>query len=113
AEFGHTVGVPHCVALSSGTAALHLALEIVGVGRGDDVLVSDLTFVATANAVTYTGASPVFIDSDVATWNMDPALLEAELRDRARCSALPAAVVVVDIYGQCADYERIAGLCRE
>jgi dTDP-4-amino-4,6-dideoxygalactose transaminase len=112
AEFSKVVDVPHCVALSSGTAALHLALDVVGVRPGDDVLVSDLTFVATANAVSYTGSRPTFVDSDERSWNMDPDLLEAELRERARSSRLPAAVVVVDIYGQCADYGRIAGLCR-
>jgi dTDP-4-amino-4,6-dideoxygalactose transaminase len=113
AEFSKVVDVPHCVAVSSGTAALHLALDVVGVRAGDEVLVSDLTFVATANAVTYTGARPVFIDSDDVSWNLNPHLLEAELRARARTGTLPAAIVVVDIYGQCADYGRIGALCRQ
>jgi dTDP-4-amino-4,6-dideoxygalactose transaminase len=100
------------VALSSGTAGLHLALQIVGVEPGADVLVSDLTFVATANAVSYVGARPVFVDSEDRSWNMDPALLTEELERRARRNQLPAAVVVVDLYGQCADYDPIVEQCR-
>jgi dTDP-4-amino-4,6-dideoxygalactose transaminase len=111
-EFATTVGVPHAVALNSGTAGLHLALQIVGVEPGADVLVSDLTFVATANAVAYVGACPVFVDSEDRSWNMDPALLAAELERRARHNRLPAAVVVVDLYGQSADYEPIIAQCR-
>ena len=76
--------MPHAAALSSGTAALHLALLLLGVGPGDDVLVPTLTFVATANAVTYVGARPVFVDSDETTWNLDPALVAEELDERAR-----------------------------
>ena len=99
----------HAVALSSGTAALHLALLALGVGPGDRVLVSSLTFAATANAVRYTGADPVFVDSELETWNMDPGLL-AEALDRGGPFA---ACVPVDIYGQCADYDRIEALCAE
>ena len=99
----------HGVALSSGTAALHLGLLALGVGPGDRVLVSSLTFAATANAVSYTGAEPVFVDSDRSTWNMDPDLLAEALDGDGRF----AACVPVDIYGQCADYERIAALCSE
>ena len=110
-ELAAYVGMPHAAAVSSGTAALHLALRLLGVSPGDDVLVSTLTFVATANAVAYQGARPVFIDSDRATWNMDPALLTEELEERARHNRLPKAVVVVDLYGQCADYDRILEVC--
>jgi dTDP-4-amino-4,6-dideoxygalactose transaminase len=105
-------GMPHAVALSSGTAALHLAFEEVGVAAGDDVLVANFTFVATANAVAYLGARPVFIDSELDSWNISPALLTEELEDRARSGRLPAAVVVVDLYGQCADYDPIIEVCR-
>ncbi|MPY93477.1 MAG: aminotransferase class I/II-fold pyridoxal phosphate-dependent enzyme [Acidimicrobiia bacterium] len=112
-EFASCVGAAHAVALSSGTAALHLALDVLGVGPGDDVLVSDLTFVATANAVLYRGARPTFIDSDEASWNLDPDLLAEEMGRRAARGRLPAAVIVVDIYGQCADYDRILPVCRE
>ena len=110
-EFCDTVGVPHAAALSSGTAALHLALLMLGVGPGDEVLVSTFTFAATANAVTYLAAKPVFIDSDRETWNMDPGLLEEELAGCARRGKLPKAVIAVDLYGQCADYDRILAAC--
>jgi dTDP-4-amino-4,6-dideoxygalactose transaminase len=112
AELVRISGMPHAVAMSSGTAALHLALEEVGVAAGDDVLVSSFTFVATANAVAYLGARPVFIDSELESWNISPALLTEELEERARSGRLPAAVVVVDLYGQCADYDPIIEVCR-
>ena len=83
-EFAAAVGVPHAVALSSGTAALHLALEILGAGRGDEVITSTLTFAATANAICYVGATPVFVDVSPETWNLDPDLLDEELARRAR-----------------------------
>jgi dTDP-4-amino-4,6-dideoxygalactose transaminase len=108
ADFG---GVNHAAALSSGTAALHLALMLLGVGPGDDVLVPTLTFVATANAARYVGARPVFLDVDPATWCLDPTLLADELAERARAGARPAAVLPVDLYGQCADYDAILGTC--
>ncbi len=111
-ETADFVGVSHAVALSSGTAALHLALLGVGVSRGDEVLVSTLTFAATANAVVYCGATPVFIDSDRATWNMDPDLLEAELREMRRAGRRAAAVIAVDLFGHCADYDAITDICR-
>jgi dTDP-4-amino-4,6-dideoxygalactose transaminase len=110
-EMAEYLGVTSAVALSSGTAALHLALLSLGVGTGDDVLVPTLTFAATANAVVYTGARPAFVDSDRATWNIDPALLEEELAARSRQSSLPAAVAVVDLYGRCADWEAILAVC--
>lgn len=111
-EFAAAVGAKHAAAVSSGTAALHLALILLGVRPGDEVLTSTLTFAATANAITYCGARPVFIDSEPRTWNMDPALLAEELEDCARRGKPPTAVVVVDIYGQCADYEPILAACR-
>ncbi|HZU81709.1 MAG TPA: aminotransferase class I/II-fold pyridoxal phosphate-dependent enzyme [Polyangiaceae bacterium] len=110
-EFAARVGVAHAAALSSGTAALHLALLLLGVGSGDEVVTSTLTFAATANAITYVGARPVFVDSNRETWNMDPALLAEELEACARRGRLPAAVVVVDLYGQCADLGPIAEAC--
>ena len=105
AEFAEQIGVGHAVALSSGTAALHLALLMLGVGPGDEVLVPSFTFVATANAVCYLGAAPVFVDCSPSTWNIDPDLVAAELDERARQGRLPAAVVTVDLYGQSADYD--------
>jgi dTDP-4-amino-4,6-dideoxygalactose transaminase len=111
AEFAALLGAGHAAALSSGTAGLHLALVLLGVGPGDEVLCSDLTFAASANAVVYQGAVPTFIDSERATWNMDAALLAEELEDRARRGRLPKAVIAVDLYGQCADYDRILEAC--
>ena len=110
-EFCETVGVPYAAALSSGTAALHLALLMLGVGPGDEVIVSSFTFAATANAVMYVGATPVFIDSDPVSWNMDPGLLGEELEAAAKRGKLPKAVIVVDLYGQCADYGPILETC--
>jgi len=112
AELADVAGVAHAVAVSSGTAALHLALRLLGVGRDDEVLVPTLTFVATANAVTYTGASPVFIDAHRDSWTVDPALVADELDTRARTGRLPAAVVTVDLYGQCADYDPLLEACE-
>jgi dTDP-4-amino-4,6-dideoxygalactose transaminase len=95
----------HAVALSSGTAALHLALLALGIGPGDEVLVPTMTFAATANAVAYTGATSVFVDADPDSWNIDVILVESELRRRAATGAAqPAAIVPVDLYGRCADY---------
>jgi dTDP-4-amino-4,6-dideoxygalactose transaminase len=111
-EFARCVGAPHALALSSGTAALHLALQLVGVGPGDDVLVSTLTFSASINPIRYLGASPVFIDSERTSWNLDPALLEEELEARARAGRLPRAVVVVHLYGQSADLDPILAACE-
>lgn len=113
ADLAAVTGWPGAVATSSGTAALHLALLVHGVQPGDDVLVSTFTFAATANAVMYTGATPHFIDSESSSWNMSPTLLAAELAERAAAGRLPAAVVVVDLYGQCADYDEIGPLCAQ
>jgi pyridoxal phosphate-dependent aminotransferase EpsN len=111
-EFARLVGQP-AVALSSGTAAIHLALRLVGVEAGDEVFCQDLTFVASANPIRYLGAKPVFIDSNCETWNMDPDLLEDALRRRASRNRLPRAVIVVDLFGQCADLEPILDSCRK
>jgi dTDP-4-amino-4,6-dideoxygalactose transaminase len=111
AELAALTGARAVAALSSGTAALHLALMAVGVERGDDVLVSTLTFGASAFAVTYLGARPCFVDCDAATWHLDPDLLDAELTRRERVGERPAAVVSVDLYGSVSDGERIAAVC--
>jgi dTDP-4-amino-4,6-dideoxygalactose transaminase len=110
-ELAAAVGIPHAAALSSGTAGLHLALHLLGVGPGDDVLVSTFTFVATAYAVVYVGARPVFIDSEPSTWTIDVGLLVEEIEARAKRGRLPKAVVVVDLYGQCADYDPLLEVC--
>lgn len=111
AQVADLVGVRHAVALSSGTAALHLALVAAGVRRGDTVLVPSFTFVASANAVMYLGARPVFLDSTADSWNVDPGIVADELRSRAARGQLPRAVIAVDMYGQCADYDPLLAAC--
>lgn len=104
---------PAGAAVVSGTAALHLALNLAGVGTGDEVWVSTLTFIAAANAVVYTGAGLRFVDSEWDTWNMDPDLLATELEAAAAAGRLPAAVIAVHLYGQCARIDRIAQVCEQ
>ena len=111
AEVADFVGVEAAAALASGTAALHLALLLDDVGPGDEVWVSTLTFVAPVNAVRYVGADLRFIDSESATWNMDPDLLEHELERASASRRLPKAVIAVDLYGQCAQLDRISAAC--
>lgn len=113
AELAAACGVGHAAALSSGTAALHLALLLAGVEPGDEVWCSDLTFVASANAVVYCGARPVFVDADRATWTLDPDLVAEELRRASREGRLPKALIAVDLYGQCCDYDRLVAACGE
>ncbi len=110
-EFCDVVGTHHAAAVTSGTAALHLALHLVGVESGDEVFCSTLTFVATANPILYLGAKPVFIDSDRTTWNMDPSLLSQALEQRATQGKLPKAVILVHLYGQSADIDPIQAAC--
>jgi dTDP-4-amino-4,6-dideoxygalactose transaminase len=112
-ELADRIGVHDAAALSSGTAALHLALILLEVGPGDEVWTATLTFAATANAIRYVGATPVFIDSERESWNMDPALLGEALSDASKRGALPKALIVVDLYGQCADYDPILEACGE
>jgi pyridoxal phosphate-dependent aminotransferase EpsN len=101
----------HAVALSSGTAGLHLALRAVGVRPGDAVLTSTFTFAATANAITYLNAEPIFIDSEPRTWNMDPDLLALALDRLHQQGRRVGAVIIVDLYGQCADYDALLPVC--
>lgn len=112
-EFAAALGAPHAVALSSGTAALHLALLLSDVKAGDEVLVSTLTFSASVNPIVYLGARPVFIDSERLSWNMDPALLADAICTRVRAGRLPKAVVLVHLYGQTADIDSIQSVCRQ
>ena len=109
-ELQRVVDVPHAVALSSGTAALHLAMELLGVGAGDHVVCSSLTFSASANPICYQRATPVFVDCDE-TWTMDPNALEDALRSGDAAGRRAKAVIAVDLYGQCADYERVLQIC--
>lgn len=111
-ELAAEVSVPYAVALSSGTAALHLGLIAAGVQPGDRVITSTLTFAATANAIVYVGAEPVFVDASPETWTLDPDLLAEELRRHARLGRRVGAVIPVDLYGQCADYARIQAIAE-
>jgi len=112
-EVSDFVGVEHSVALSSGSAGLHLGLLALGVKPGDEVVVPTMTFASSAFAVAYVGAVPVFVDSEPESYNMDPELLASLLESRARAGRLPSAVILVDIYGQTADYARLLPLCAE
>jgi dTDP-4-amino-4,6-dideoxygalactose transaminase len=112
-ELASRVGVSDAAALSSGTAALHLALLLVGVEPGDQVIVPTLTFVATANAACYVGAEPVFVDSDPAHWNVDAHLVATDLYERARQGRRPAAVISVDLLGGCPDYDVLTAACED
>ena len=110
-EFSQVVGTKYAAALSSGTAALHLALKLAGVTAGDEVFCSTFTFIASISPITYLGAKPVFIDSDRTSWNMDPNLLATTLAQKDRIGKLPKAVVLVHLYGQSADIEPILQEC--
>ena len=110
-ELAALAGVEHAVALSSGTAALHLALVVLGIGAGDEVACSDLTFAASANAIAYTGATPFFVDADEATWTIDPELLDRAIAERRDEGADVRAVLAVDLYGQCCDYDALREIC--
>jgi dTDP-4-amino-4,6-dideoxygalactose transaminase len=112
-ELAEKTKVSAAAALSSGTAGLHLALVMLGVRPGDEVWTSTLTFAATANAIRYVGATPVFIDSEPSSWNLDPSMLHDALRDAARRGSTPKAVIAVDLYGQCANYDAIVPNCDE
>ncbi|MFB0843200.1 DegT/DnrJ/EryC1/StrS family aminotransferase [Paenibacillus oleatilyticus] len=112
-EIAGYVGAGGALALSSGTAAIHLALRLLGVGAGDTVFCSSLTFVASVNPVMYQGAEPVFIDSEPESWNMSPQALERALSEAKRAGKLPKAVVVVNLYGQSADMDPLLDLCDQ
>ena len=111
AEFSEIVGVGAAAAVSSGTAALHLALRLIGVQHGDIVLCSSFTFVATANPILYQGAEPVFVDSEPESWNMSPDALKQAIRHCETLGRKPAAAMVANIYGQSAQYHDILRLC--
>ena len=110
-DFAAYVGIPHALALASGTAAIHLALRVLGVGPGDEVICATLTFIGNVAPVTYLGAQPVFLDVDPATWTLDVSLLEQQLAQASRRGRLPAAVLPTDLYGQSCDLDAIRELC--
>ena len=107
------VGVKGAVAVSSGTAAIHLALSLLDIQREDVVFCSSLTFVASANPILYQGAKPVFIDSEPDTWNMSPSALEEALKDAKKSNKLPKAVIIVNLYGQPARFDELISICNE
>jgi dTDP-4-amino-4,6-dideoxygalactose transaminase len=113
ADICAAVGVPHCVALNSGTAALHLGLLLLGVGPGDEVLCPSFTFVATANAILYCGATPVFVDSEAETWNMCPQRLREAIADRIRLGNKPKALLLVHLYGMPAQLTELLAVAAE
>lgn len=110
-EFCEKTGITNAVALSSGTAAMHLALRNLGVGPGDEVIASTLTFIGSISPIVFQGGVPVFIDSEFESWNMDTNLLAQELQACSQRGRLPKAVVPTDLYGQCADLNRILEIC--
>ncbi|MER1999960.1 MAG: aminotransferase class I/II-fold pyridoxal phosphate-dependent enzyme [Lysinibacillus sp.] len=112
-ELAQYVEVNAASATSSGTGAIHLALDLLGVQAGDDVFCSTLTFIASANPILYLGAKPVFIDSEPTTWNMSPQALERALQKAKANNKLPKAVIVVNLYGQSARMDEIMALCNE
>jgi len=113
AELAERIGVRHAIAVSSGTAGLHLGLLGLGIGQGDLVLTSTMTFTATANAIVYTGAEPYFIDCDPETGNMDPALLRETLERLAQIGESAAAIVPVDLFGKTANYGEICAIADQ
>lgn len=106
-------GSPHVAALSSGTAAIHLALILLGVSSGDEVLCSSFTFSASANPIKYVGAIPVFIDSENETWNVCPQTLELAIKDRIKKGKKPKAFILVHLYGVPAKLDEIMAVCNE
>lgn len=112
-ELANYVGVKAASATTSGTAAIHLALDLLGVRAGDIVFCSTLTFIASANPILYLGAKPVFIDSEETTWNMSPKALDKALEDASAIGELPKAVIVVNLYGQSARMDELTALCEQ
>ncbi|MFV0481262.1 MAG: aminotransferase class I/II-fold pyridoxal phosphate-dependent enzyme [Campylobacteraceae bacterium] len=100
----------HALALSSGTAAIHLALRVLGIKENDDVLASTFTFIGSINAIIYQNANPVFIDSDIDSWNLNPNLLENYLKSAIK---KPKALILTHLYGQCAKIEEITNICKK
>ncbi|CAG0905521.1 unnamed protein product, partial [Cyprideis torosa] len=103
----------HVAALNSASSAIHLALIMCGIGKGDKVLCQSFTFCGSAHPIVYQGAEPIFIDSERETWNLDPALLEEAIETEIKKGQKPKALVVVHLYGMPAKWEEIAGLCKQ
>jgi len=111
-EVAAYAGVKGALAVSSGTAAIHLALRLLGVGQGDIVFCSSLTFIGSVNPVLYLGATPVFIDSEPNSWNMSPVALEKAFLWAEKAGKRPKAVIIVDLYGQSADFDSLLAICN-
>lgn len=109
AEFN---GIDHCAVLSSGTAAIHLALIILGIEQGDEVLCSSFTFSGSCNPIRYVGATPVFIDSEQESWNIDPGLLQTAIEDRISKGKKPKAIILVHLYGMAARLDELMAVAR-
>jgi len=107
------LSISDCAALSSGTAAIHLALINFGIKPGDEVICSSFTFAASANPIVYLGATPVFVDSEPETWNMDPVLLEEAIEDRIKYGKRPKAIIIVDLYGMPAKLDEISAIASK
>lgn len=108
------LGVNNVVALSAGTAAIHIALALLGIGKGDEVICQSMTFSASANPIVYLGGSPVFVDSEPMTWNMDPALLRTAIEERIKLTShKPKAIIVVHLYGMPARMDEIMKIAAE
>ena len=110
-QIAEYIGVKSAAAVSAGTAAIHLALQLLGVNRDDTVFCSSLTFAASANPIAYQGAEPIFIDSEPDTWNMSPVALEKAFEDAKASGKLPKAVIVVHLFGQSAKMDEIMDVC--
>lgn len=112
-EFAKRIGVGYAAAVNSGTAAIHLALLLLNITKGDKVFCSTLTFVASANPVLYQGADPIFIDSEPDSWNMSPQALKRAMEEAANNGELPKAVIVVHLYGQSAKMDELLHICNQ
>lgn len=112
-KFEHAIesytGTQNALAVINATAAIHLALRVLNIGKDDDVLASTFTFIGSVNAILYQGATPIFIDSDKESWNLSPKLLNKYLIE---CDKKPKALIITHLYGQCADIEKIANICK-
>ncbi len=112
-EIGQYLTISNVAALSSGTSAIHLALIILNIQPGDEILVSSFTFSATVNPIAYQGATPILIDSEPNTWNMDPVLLEEAINDRIRKNKKPKAIIIVHLYGMPANLDRLLSIANK
>ncbi|MFJ8524759.1 aminotransferase class I/II-fold pyridoxal phosphate-dependent enzyme [Bacillus cereus] len=112
-QISEYIGVSSAAAVSAGTAAIHLALQLLGVGQGDSVFCSSFTFAASANPIVYQGAEPIFIDSEPDTWNISPIALEKALKEEALNGKLPKAVIIVHLFGQSAKMDEIMAICNK